>query len=149
MARAMALPTDMETWVMALLSFSNRAKGITSWIYPSTDELQTAHGAITKVVTMGPVQSFLTGGHPVKVRVEELEMLDVAYWIVGGQVMVVVASASYVDVKVDVTVRLRLPIAVHGLNSSPWGNVTWRLVNGSLHAQGLAALATSILILHV
>jgi hypothetical protein len=61
--------------------------------------------------------------------------------------MVVVASASYVDVKGDVTVRL--PIAVHGIDSSPWGNMSWTLVNGNLQAQGLAALATSIIILQI
>jgi hypothetical protein len=141
------LPTDMETWAMALLSFNHGAKGITSWIYPSTDELDAAHGAIAKVVTVAPVQSFLTGAQPVKVIVEGLEVLDVAYWSLGGQVMVVVASASYVDVKGDTTVRL--PIAVHGIDSSPWGNVTWTLVNGNLRAQGLAALATSIIILQI
>jgi hypothetical protein len=137
----------METWAMALLSFNHGAKGITSWIYPSTDELDAAHGAIAKVVTVAPVQSFLTGAQPVKVIVEGLEVLDVAYWSLGGQVMVVVASASYVDVKGDTTVRL--PIAVHGIDSSPWGNVTWTLVNGNLRAQGLAALATSIIILQI
>jgi hypothetical protein len=52
-----------------------------------------------------------------------------------------------VDVKGDVTVRL--PITVDGIDSSPWGNVTWTLVNGNLQAQGLAALATSIIILEV
>ena len=128
-------------------SFNHGAKGITSWIYPSTDELDAAHGVIAKVVTVAPVLSFLTGAQPVKVSVEELELLDVAYWSVGGQVMVVVASASYVDLKGDVTVRL--PIAVHGIDSSPWGNVTWTLVNGNLQAQGLAALATSVIILGV
>jgi hypothetical protein len=140
------LPTDMETWVMALLSFNHGAKGITSWIYPSTDELDAAHGAIAKVVTVAPVQNFLTGAQPVKIVVEGLEMLDVAYWRAGSQVMVVVSSASYVDVKEDVIVNL--PIAVHGIDSTPWGNVTWELVNGNLLARGLTALATSIIVLH-
>jgi hypothetical protein len=82
----------------------------------------------------------------VKIVVEGLEMLDVAYWRAGSQVMVVVSSASYVDVKEDVIVNL--PIAVHGIDSTPWGNVTWELVNGNLLARGLTALATSIIVLH-
>jgi hypothetical protein len=109
--------------------------------------VDAAHGAIAKVATVAPVQSFLTGAQPVKVSVEGLDLLDVAYWSVGGQVMVVVASASYVDMKGDVAVRL--PIAVHGIDLIPWGNVTWTLVNGNLQVQGLAALATSIIILQV
>ncbi len=94
---------------MALLSFNHGAKGITSWIYPSTDELDAANGAIAKVVTVALVQNFLTGAQPVKIVVDGLEMLDVAYWRAGSQVVVAVASASYVDVKEDVTVNL--PIA--------------------------------------
>ncbi|PMD30113.1 hypothetical protein L207DRAFT_641957 [Hyaloscypha variabilis F] len=139
------LPTDLETWVMALLSFNHGAKGITSWIYPSTNALDAAHGAIAKVVTKAPVEGFLTGAQPVKVNVEGLESLDIAYWSVGSQIMAIVASASYVDLRVDVTVEL--PFAVRAIESSPWGNVTWELVNGNLHTQGLAALATSIIIL--
>jgi hypothetical protein len=35
---------------------------------------------------VAPVQSFLTGAQPVKVIVEGLEVPDVAYWSLGGQV---------------------------------------------------------------
>jgi hypothetical protein len=139
------LPTAQETWVMALLSFNHGAKGVTSWIYPSTEELNDAHGELARVVTVNPVAGFLTGANAVPIKVSGLPYLDVAYWSVGEQVLVVVASSSYMDSTslVDIVV----PFGVKKIESTPWGNVTWSLIGNTLQVKGLSALATSLVIL--
>lgn len=138
------LPTVQETWVIALQSFNHGAKGITSWIYPSTQELNTAHSALARVLTAEPVMGFLVGWNAVAIDVE-VPLLDVAYWEVKGQVMVVVVSDGYVDTSSLVVIEL--PVAVKKIVSTPWGNVTWSLMDNKLEVDGLSALATSIVIL--
>ncbi|TAQ84374.1 hypothetical protein B7494_g7301 [Chlorociboria aeruginascens] len=139
------LPTAEETWVMALLSFNHKARGITSWIYPSTDELNAAHGALAKVVTVTPVKAFLTGAQPVSISVSSLPFLDVSYWTVGNQVMVIIASDSYSET--ESMVAIELPVSVKEIDDVPWGNVTWSLAGNELQVEGLSSLATSIVIL--
>jgi hypothetical protein len=100
---------------------------------------------LARVVTVNPVAGFLTGANAVPIKVSGLPYLDVAYWSVGEQVLVVVASSSYMDSTslVDIVV----PFGVKKIESTPWGNVTWSLIGNTLQVKGLSALATSLVIL--
>jgi len=136
------LPIAQETWTMALLSFNHGAKGITSWIYPSTDELNAAHGALARVVTVAPVATFLAGTQPIPISVSGL---DVSYWVVGRQLMVIVASDSGSTTLSSTSITL--PVSAKKIDSTPWGNVTWTLEDNKLKASGISTLTTSIVIL--
>ncbi|KAF2207249.1 hypothetical protein CERZMDRAFT_14106, partial [Cercospora zeae-maydis SCOH1-5] len=52
-------PTPLETWVMMILSFNHNAKGMMSWLFPTSDVLHEAHGRMAKFVTRSPVNDFL------------------------------------------------------------------------------------------
>jgi hypothetical protein len=146
------LPTPQETWVMAMISFNHGAKGITSWIYPSTDELNDAHSALARVVTVAPVSNFIGGAQPVPISVHGL---DVSYWTLGKQAMVIVAAdpdSSTLAGTVEgpsATSGVSLPISAKSIASTPWGNITWSLEGNKLQAKGISSLATSIVILNL
>ena len=64
---------------MLQLSFNHMAKGIMSWVFPSSNALNEAHGAFSKVATVPPVSSFLIGAKPCKLDVTGHSLLDVSY----------------------------------------------------------------------
>jgi len=81
-------PTPEETWAMMMLSFNHGAKAIMSWTFPASSSLEQAHGAMAQVATVAPVSTFLLGTQPTPIKVKGHGLLDVAYWVVGTQVMV-------------------------------------------------------------
>lgn len=138
-------PTVDEAWVMNALSLNHGAKGIMSWIYPPVPELATAHSEQAKVVTVSPVLDFLTGAQPQRIVVAEHPLLDVAYWVVGGQALLNVVNLDYAATTATITVTL--PFKAMRIASTPWGIVDWSLRGNSLTVTGLAGLATSMVIL--
>ena len=140
-------PTVAETWAMNSLSTNHGAKGIMLWTFPTEDELAKANGQQAKVLQVEPVLGFLTGDQPTGVMVSGYPLLDVAYWIVGGQAMIGVANLDYTDGEDVVTVPL--PFSAIGIASQPWGSLDWSLMNATLAVSNLPALATSLLILNI
>ena len=139
-------PTVEETWAMNSLSINHGAKGIMLWTFPTEDELAEANAQQAKVLTKDPVLTFLTGDQPKGVVVNSYPLLDVAYWIVGGQAIVGLANLDYTDG--NGTVTIQLPFSAMGIASQPWGSLGWSLMNNTLVVNSLPALATSLLILN-
>ncbi|KAK3327262.1 hypothetical protein B0T19DRAFT_157763 [Cercophora scortea] len=141
-------PTPDEEYAMTALALNHGAQGLVSWVYPTSEVLGEAHGAMARVVTAAPVVEFLVGGdRPHRVDVEG-GVVDAAYWVVGGRVLVCVVNGGYVDVGG----RVEVPVPVAGgmsIAGTPWGNVKWRLEGGKLVVDVLPALATSLVILEV
>lgn len=146
-------PTIDETWVMNSLALNHGAKGVMLWIFPSLDDLNDANSQQAKVVTVDPVRGFLTGSNPVSIHVPNQRLLDVAYWLVGSQVLVSVVNLQYVDSKVEIAIPLPFVDSVSSgtmhIASTPWGRVEWTLssTENRLTVKGLAALATSMVII--
>jgi hypothetical protein len=140
-------PSAEETWVMILLSFNHRAKSIMAWTFPTTTDLATAYSEMSKVVTVEPVLGFLTGGQPQSISVKGHPLLDVAYWLVGTQIMISVANMDYATTSAKITIDL--PVSPSFIASSPWGSVDWALSGNTISGKGLAALATSLIILQL
>jgi hypothetical protein len=139
-------PTEKETWVMMVLSFNHRAKGIMSWTFPASGTLEVAHGEMAKVATKAPVADFIIGGSPTKVLVEGYELLDVAYWEWDNQTMLGLANGDYVGH--DDTVTIQLPTSVKEVSSQPWGSLSWNVVgNKTLTVSGFEGLDTSFMVL--
>ena len=139
-------PTVDEEFVMNALAFNHGAKSIVSWVYPASDILSEAHGALSRVVTQSPVVEFLVGANFQKIEVDlqDYEVVDASSWVVGNQVLVCIVNGGYVDINEPVTVPVSNATSIV---SMPWGNVTWELVDQELRVASLPALATSILIL--
>lgn len=140
-------PSVEESWVMALLALNHGAKGVISWLWPTSEALAGAHGKLAGVVTRGEVVGFLVGGEPRKVEVEVpgTEVVDVASWVMGGRMLVSVVNGGYVDVA-----RVEVPVSnATVIESMPWGSVRWTLEGGKLTVPLLPALSTSLVILDV
>lgn len=120
-----------------------------SWIYPTTDTLAVASGQMGAVITKEPVLSFLVGAQPTKITVKGQPLLDVAYWVVGDQMMVSVASAKYTAI--TKALKITLPMVVVSIVSVPWGStIVWALpTTTTLSVKGFAALDTSMIILQL
>ena len=141
-------PTVDEEFVMNTLAFNHGAKSIVSWVYPASDSLSEAHGALSRVVTQSPVVEFLVGAKFQKIDVElsDYEVVDASSWVVGDQMLVCIVNGGYVDIEEPISVPVENATLIA---SVPWGNVSWELIDEELHAPSLSALATSILILNL
>lgn len=143
-------PTPEEEWAMVLLAVNHGAKGMISWVWPAADVLGAAHGELAAVLTVSPVVDFVVGGDtPHAVAVDGgVPEIDVAYWVVGGKMLVSVVNGGYNDV--NQTVRVSLPRKVKGIASVPWGGGNgWTLAGGKLSVPSLTALSTTLLVLDI
>jgi hypothetical protein len=141
-------PSPEEEWVMVLLAVNHGAKGIISWVWPASELLGRAHGMLARVLAADPVVGFVVGGdvpRAVDVGVPGVDVVDVAYWVVGKSMLVSVVNGGYVAVNQTVTVAVPNATAIA---SAPWGaNVGWTLANSKLSVPVLPALSTSLLVL--
>ncbi|KAK4251038.1 hypothetical protein C7999DRAFT_37928 [Corynascus novoguineensis] len=141
-------PSPEETWAMVLLAVHRGAKGVISWLWPASETLARAHGALARVLTRGPVLPFVVGGEGPRLVVDvhvdgsSSEIVDVASWIVDGKMLVSVVNGGYVDVG---NVEVPVPNATV-IESTPWGSAEWKLEEGKLSVPLLPALAGSIVI---
>jgi len=140
-------PSPEEEYVMAVLALNHGAQSIISWVYPTSDLLARAHGALAKVISRSPVVNFLVGGarpQRVEVRAPGTDVVDAAYWVVGSKMLVCVVNGGYANV--NRAVEVEVPNAT-GIASTHWGSVPWRLDDQRLKVSGLRALEVSIVIL--
>ncbi|KAH9825961.1 hypothetical protein Tdes44962_MAKER03885 [Teratosphaeria destructans] len=140
-------PTPEETWVMMVLSFNHKAKAIMSWIFPASEMHELAHGKMAKVASTGLVSHFLLAADPVQIAIPGRPLLDVSYWQVGDKVMVGLANLEYIGI--NSTVSVHLPMHIRRIESQPWGNLSWSFEDGVIVIQGLSALSTSFVVIHV
>lgn len=139
-------PTPAETWAMIVLSINHRAKGIMSWLFPSSVALNDAHGSFAKAVTAREVTRYLLSGQPTRINVMSQPLLDVAYWKMGSHALVAMANLNYNRTSDSVTIDL--PFSAKTVSGQPWGSLSWSLsANNNLSTYGLDGLATSILLL--
>lgn len=138
-------PTPEESWVMMIISFDHGAKAIVSWTFPASAALEDAHGEMAKVATTSPVSDFLLGAQPIRLHVDGHKLIDVAYWRVGHQVMVAIASLDYGNE--GGAIIIELPDSISSFSSQPWGSLSWSIWGNCLSVSGIGGLATSIVIL--
>jgi hypothetical protein len=101
------IPSSAEVENMMMLSVNHNAKGITYWIYPSTDEINVGIGQLGKVFQTEPGINFLFGTNAMKGLPTAGEVLiDASAWIVDKQMMVGIASGEYVDSSTVVSIKL-------------------------------------------
>ncbi|KAI1263714.1 hypothetical protein F5Y18DRAFT_125054 [Xylariaceae sp. FL1019] len=140
-------PTPDEARAMNALAFNRGATGIFGWTWPSTNLLFDVHSQMANVVTTTPVSDFLLSGKPGRLSVAGYDLLDVAYWIAGQQMMVSVVWG--VDDAIDESVSIELPVVATNLSSVVFGELSWRLDDDQLTIDQLPAMSTSFIILNV
>ncbi|KAI0407396.1 hypothetical protein F4802DRAFT_20262 [Xylaria palmicola] len=150
-------PDAAEARAMNALALHRGATGFFAWTWPGTSEaLFATHTDMARVVTAPPVRDFVLGGRPAPLVVDEggseEEVVDAAYWVGGGgegekKMMVSVVNGGYEDI--GGRVALALPVAATGVESVPFGGLSWRLLDGKLVVDGLPAMSTSFIILSI
>ncbi|KAI9640524.1 hypothetical protein NHQ30_011270 [Ciborinia camelliae] len=140
-----SIPNVEEVEVMMMLTVNHNAKGITYWIYPSTNSVNIGSGDLGKVLQSEPAMSFLFGTNAIKGLGSLL--LDVSAWIVGEQMMVGIVNGEYVDSEDQVTISL--PENIISLNQTLYGNSSWTINNGELSKLGFTGLEVDLLVLNL
>ncbi|KAI2465221.1 hypothetical protein F4781DRAFT_38730 [Annulohypoxylon bovei var. microspora] len=139
-------PTTAEAFVMNALAFNRGAAGIFAWTWPTNEELFDAHSQMAAVVTNAPVRDFLLGGQPDgSLHVVDQQLVDMAYWVKEGQVMVSVVNGAYDDVPGPLSIAL--PVTAYSISAVPFGGLSWELSDSQLTIDTLPAMSASLIIL--
>jgi len=109
-----------------MLSVNHNAKGLTYWIYPSTEEVNFESGKFGNVFQTLPGRDYVFGTNAIKNLVFEGPELDASAWILNGKMMVGVAGSSYDDY--DVTINITLPLAVNSVDKVLYGGDTSKFI---------------------
>ncbi|QSZ31400.1 hypothetical protein DSL72_000965 [Monilinia vaccinii-corymbosi] len=139
------IPSAEEVEAMMLLSVNHDAKGITYWIYPSSDSINAGSGELGKVLQSEPAIDFLFGTNVIKGLGSGL--LDVSAWIAGDQMMVGIVNEGYLDSGDEVTIEF--PAHVTSLSRTLYGNSNWTVSGGKLSSMGLRGLEATILVVNL
>ena len=143
-----SIPSPAEVENMMMLAVNHNAKGITYWIYPSTDEVNAESGELGRVFQTVPARDFLFGANAIKrLKVVGEPLVDASAWILGDQMMVGIAIEEYVDLSSTVTITL--PASASSINATLFGDSTWSIAGDNLSATGLKGLEVDILVLNL
>ena len=142
------IPSPAEVENMMMLSVNHNAKGISYWIYPSTDGVNVGSGELGKVFQSAPGLDFLFGSNAIKgLSVYGEALVDASAWIVGQKMMVGVASGEYVDMSSVVTIVL--PASAVSVDEVLYGNSGWTVSGKLLSKTGLKGLEVDVLVLNL
>jgi hypothetical protein len=143
-----SIPSPAEVENMMMLAVNHDAKGITYWIYPSTDEVNVDSGELGKVFQSEPGRGFLFGDNAIKgLEVVGEPLVDASAWIVGSQMMVGVASEEYIDFSSTITITL--PASASSIDVVLFGDSSWTVAGNQLSKTGLKGLEVDILVLNL
>ena len=139
-------PTEVEN--MMVLAINHNAKGISNWIYPSTDGISAGSGTLGNVFKSEPGRDFLFGANAIKgLEVDGEPLVDASAWIVGKQMMVGVASEEYVDY--GSVISITLPESVESVDKILYGDSSWTVADNKLSKTGFKGLEVGILVLNL
>ncbi|TVY56055.1 hypothetical protein LCER1_G002555 [Lachnellula cervina] len=143
-----SIPSVQEVENMMMLSVNHGAKGITYWIYPSTDDIDIGAGALGQVFQAEAVKKFLFGTHVVQgLQVQGEALVDASAWVLDGKMLVGVASGQYADQ--GAVVSIELPVSVDAVEQVLYGDSSWAIEDGKLTKSGLKGLEVSVLVLNI
>ena len=142
------LPSAAEVVNMMMLSVNHGAKGITYWLYPSTDDVNIASGAFGKTLDAKPTIDYLFGTEPVRtLKVKGSAGVDASAWVLDGNVLVGIANGLYTNSSDEVAVVLPDGLNVTSVDKLLYGEVGWSLKDGNLAKTGLGPLEVGIVLL--
>jgi hypothetical protein len=114
------------------------------WDYPTTPQLNNLTSTLSQVLTSSTITSFLLGSTATSLSpTTTAPRIDIASWQVGNKVLISVVNMNYIDV--DEEVRIVLEGKVSSAESVWWGE-GWKIDEGALVTEGMAALGVDIFI---
>lgn len=144
------VPTAAEVESMMLLAINHNAKGLSNWIYPSTDEVNAGSGQLGKVFSTKPGMDFIFGTNAIKGLSTNAVTIDASAWIVGNQMMV--GFTNVVNETSSSVVTIRLPRDIRSIENILYGDTTsrqWTIKGNTISKVGLTALEVGILVLNI
>lgn len=146
-------PTGPETMVMDVLMFNHGANGRMAWIHPLSDAMAAATATIAQTVTVSPILDFFTGANAVQVLSGNDGGVDVAYWQLGGRLLIGLANPHENDLG-WVEIKLPTEFPVSSIAATPLGDIKWSVEGGKgkkrqkkLVAKSVKGLATAYVVL--
>ncbi|TAQ88246.1 hypothetical protein B7494_g3413 [Chlorociboria aeruginascens] len=139
-------PSVYEVEVMMMLSINHNAKGLTYWIYPSSDNLNFQSGKLGELFKSEIIMEFVFGSNAMKgLQVEGTKSIDASAWIVGDKMMVGIVNTQYSDL--NGTITIALPSIPFSIDNILFGDSGWILKESKLEKKGIKGLEVDILIL--
>ncbi|KAL5435305.1 hypothetical protein PMIN07_006607 [Paraphaeosphaeria minitans] len=138
--------TRDEAVVLALLRINHGAMGIVGWLFPTSPEVESATTDLAKVLAREDVTRLLvdgTGQHVAASPPGKSPSLDVAAWITGDEILVIIVWPQY---ELGGGAVLELP--TEGKSVTEWEvlyGAEWIAYGGTISKKGTASLEVSIL----
>lgn len=143
-----SIPSVAEVENMMMLAVNHNAKGLSYWIYPSTNDVNVGSGQLGKVFQKEPGIDFLFGTNAIKGLPTAGEtLIDASAWIVGKKMMVGVASGQYVDS--SAVISITLPASAASIDQVLYGDSGWSVTGNILSKTGLKGLEVGVLVLNL
>lgn len=140
------IPDISEVLLMMMLAVNHGSKGLSYWIYPSTDANNVGVGELAAILGVSPAIDFLFGTDPVvKLPVTGLDFVDASAWILGGKMMVSVGNLYYVASTAPVTIEL--PAAAMGIETELFGATGWTVSGNQMVKAGMLPLQIGLFVL--
>lgn len=146
-----SIPSPAEVENMMMLAVNHDAKGISYWIYPSTNEVNIRSGNLGKVFQTKPAIDFLFGANAIKgLAVQGEQLVDASAWILEDQMMVGVASEEYVDSSYMFSITLpERAVSIDRILYGDSSSTSWMIDGDKLSKVGLKGLEVAILVLNL
>jgi hypothetical protein len=137
-------PTAAETVVMSVLRLNHGSKGIVSWIYPTSPEIDEVSGNLAKVLSQNEVTRFTLASNPVPLQVTGGNgLVDAVGWTREGQSLISVVYQGYEDLKGRVEVKMS--VGNETVLSRLWGTADpWEFHSGMLWIEGMKGLQVGV-----
>lgn len=142
-------PTQKEEVAMNALAFNHDAKSIISWVWPTSDDLAEIHGEFATVVARAPVRDFIVLEEAQKVEVADREIVDVAYWKSGAEMLLCVVNGGYDPIEEAVKITLPDSAIPKSVKSNVWGEAAWELTEDGISIAAMDEMSTYMVIVEV
>lgn len=142
-------PTVDEEVAMNALAFNHDAKSIISWVWPTSDDLAEIHGEFATVVAKAPVRDFIVLEEAQQVEVGEYDVVDVAFWKKGSEILLCVVNGGYVSIENTVKITLPDDVVPKSVKSNVWREASWELSGNEISVGSIEEMATYMAILEL
>lgn len=140
-------PTVDEEVAMNALAFNHGAKSIISWVWPTSGDLAAIHGEFATVVARAPVRDFIVLEQPQQVEVESWDVVDVAFWKKGPEMLVCVVNGGYGPINETVKIELPDGVAPKSVKGNVWRDASWDLAGNEIRISSMEEMSTYMAIL--
>ena len=142
-------PTVDEEVAMNALAFNHGAKSIISWVWPTSDDLAAIHGEFATVVAREPVRDFIVLEEARRVEIEGWDVVDVAFWRKGSEMLLCVVNGGYVPINETVSIALPEDVAPKSVKTNVWREASWELMGSEVRVGRMAEMSTYMAILEL